>query len=266
MQLLENPLSLSKDLFFLFGSSKDPLTFPKNLPKLRSVLYNRKLSVLYRVDFPQKAATQRATYSQLSAVGPLRLKNEENMMACLSSMPHAKTTAITHLGQQNVKPFQMAQILPSEQAAPSTAVPAEWDSMQPATDRPAFQLCDNHCDSEAHRWWHKVASITGACLSARDSVVLFVANTWCRRMIGARNKSGHPRLASIGALREGKRRFRGWERETRNSMQSHTWASKYLNHIPDITRHWRVYHVDCFLIDQCSSLNRLHLPSPWGLL
>lgn len=39
-------------LFFLLGSSKDHVTLPKNLSKLCSALYNRKLSVLSSVGFP----------------------------------------------------------------------------------------------------------------------------------------------------------------------------------------------------------------------
>lgn len=66
------------------------------------------------------------TRDQIRAVSPLWLKNEENMLACLSSMPHAKTTAITHLGQQNVEPFKTDQILPSEQSDQSTARAAGW--------------------------------------------------------------------------------------------------------------------------------------------
>lgn len=59
-------------------------------------------------------------------------------MACLSSMPHAKTTAITDLGQHNVEPFKISEILPREQPDQCTALAAGWDSMQPAADGPAF--------------------------------------------------------------------------------------------------------------------------------
>lgn len=59
-------------------------------------------------------------------------------MACLSSMPHAKTTAITHLGQQNAEPFKTNQILPSEQPDQSTVLAADGGGTQPATDGPAF--------------------------------------------------------------------------------------------------------------------------------
>lgn len=66
------------------------------------------------------------------------------MLTCLSSTPHAKTSAITHLGQQNVEPFKTDQILPSEQpdwsttlAAGRGGMAAGWGGMQPATDGPA---------------------------------------------------------------------------------------------------------------------------------
>jgi hypothetical protein len=62
---------------------------------------------------------------QICAVSPLWLKNEENMLACLSSTPHAKTIAITHLGQQDVEPLKTDQTLPSEQPDQSTALVAE---------------------------------------------------------------------------------------------------------------------------------------------
>lgn len=53
-------------------------------------------------------------------------------------MPHAKTTAITHLGQQNAEPFKTNQILPSEQPDQSTVLAADGGGTQPATDGPAF--------------------------------------------------------------------------------------------------------------------------------
>lgn len=59
---------------------------------------------------------------QICAVSLLWLKNEENMLACLSSMPHAKTIPITHLGQQDVEPLKTDQALPIEQPDQSTAL------------------------------------------------------------------------------------------------------------------------------------------------
>lgn len=47
-------------------------------------------------------------------------------------------TAITHIGQQKVEAFYIAQILPSEQPDQCTMLATEWGSMQPAADGTAF--------------------------------------------------------------------------------------------------------------------------------